>query len=123
MARAMVMRDARIELGGHDDRPAQVEVVPFSAVSRLTRMALWGTTWVGGTLATLALTFDPFVASFPFVLGGAFTWKAFRNRFRVLRFHGECPRCLTPLTLEPGSAIALPAALVCYHCHHEPRLV
>jgi hypothetical protein len=123
MATVMTMRDARIELGGHDARPARVEVEAFTVLSRATRTVLWGMTWVGGTLATLVFTFDPFVASFPFVLGGAFTWKAFRNRFRVRAFAGECPRCLTPLTLEPGSAISLPAALVCYHCHHEPRLV
>jgi hypothetical protein len=114
---------ARILLRGHDSRPAHLEVVRFSPLGWAMRTTGYVGAWMTGTLASFALTWDPFVTLVPFAVGMAYAWRAFRGRYLVRAFRGECPRCETPLEVKTGAKIALPHALVCYHCHHEPLLV
>lgn len=113
---------ARILLGGHTTRPAHLEAVRYPFWARTLRTLAHAVAWVGSTWLTLVFTFDPFVASFPFVLGGAFTWRSWKGRFRVAAFRGECPRCRRELELREGSKIDLPHSMTCYNCHHEPEL-
>lgn len=113
----------RLVLRGHAPAEAELAAERFSVWARLLRTAGACLAWLGSTALTLVLTFDPFVASFPFVLGGAFTYRSWRGRYRVLRFRGACPRCGGDLELPPGSRIRFPHPLVCYGCHHEPELV
>lgn len=113
---------AVVHLRGHVATPAHLEVSRFPRLAWLARIARYAVGWLGTTWLTLVLTFDPFVASFPFVIGLGLVYRAVRGRYRVNAFHGVCPRCATTLELEPGTKIPLPYPLVCYSCHHEPEL-
>ena len=113
---------ARVLLGGHASRPAHLVAVRYPFWARAGRTLAYAAGWLLSTAGTLAFTFDPFVASFPFVLGISLTYRSWKGRFRVEAFRGECPRCGLELPLKPGSRIDLPHALVCYNCHHEPEL-
>ena len=114
---------AWVVLPGHRDAPAWLHVVRYSAAARLYRTVLYAGMWIGGSVAMFFITlFDPFMTGIPFLLGGMATYRAWRGRFRVTGFRGACPRCETPIALKPGSRIASPHPLVCYHCHHEPAL-
>jgi hypothetical protein len=119
---AMVEASAVVHLRGHGTRPARLDVIRYSPVAWLTRVLRYAFGWLGATFATLVITFDPFVASFPFVIGLGYLYRTIRGRYAVRHFEGECPRCSTPLTLKPGAKIPLPLDLVCYACHHEPEL-
>ncbi len=122
-AEAMPVPTAQVVLGGHQGRPARLEVMRYSHGWRFARTVAAVLAWWGSTVATLVFTFDPFVASFPLLLGCGMVWKSWRGRFRVEAFDGACPRCETRLEVKSGSRISLPHPLVCYHCHHEPVLV
>ena len=115
---------AWIELPGHRDAPAVLEVVEFSVAARTARtvglFAAWGTL----TATTFFVTiFDPFMTSMPLVIGAVAVYRSWRGRYRVRRFQGSCPRCGTALQLEEGAKVGVPHPLVCYDCHHEPRLM
>ncbi|MDB4951937.1 MAG: hypothetical protein JWM27_4586 [Gemmatimonadetes bacterium] len=113
---------AWVVLGGHPSRPALLELSRLSPWAWAARTAGLLALWAGGSIATFALTFDPFLTALPFFMVGAVVWRAFRGRYRVYAFRGDCPRCGHALTVKPGTAIGLPHPLVCYQCHHEPRL-
>jgi len=113
---------AVVHLRGHAPRPAHLEVGRFPLLAWLARVARYAAGWLGGTWFILAITFDPFVASFPFVIGLGFLVRTVRGRYHVHAFRGECPRCSTALELPSGSKIPLPYPLVCLSCHHEPEL-
>lgn len=113
---------AIVHLGGHAATPAVLEVTRFRTLGWFGRVLGHVVLWLGGSWLTLAITFDPFVASFPFVIGLGYLYRTIRGRYRVHRFEGTCPRCEGALTLERGSKIPLPYGLVCYRCHHESEL-
>ena len=113
---------AVIHLRGHGSTPAVLSVSRYSAVAWIVRIARYVAGWLGVSTATLIITFDPFVASFPFVIGLGYVYRTVRGRYHVRHFEGRCPRCATTLALKPGSKIPLPYDLVCYSCHHEPEL-
>jgi len=114
---------AWIILPGHPDVPARLRVVAYSIVARAWRTGMAVVMWIASTLAMFFVTmFDPFLTGIPLLVGGVMTLRAWRGRYRVTEFDGRCPRCAEPITLEPGSRIASPHRLVCYHCHHEPQL-
>lgn len=113
---------ARIVLGGHPSRPARLVARRYPGWARLARTLALAVLWAGSTVGTLVFTFDPFVATFPLVLGGSLVYRSWKGRFRVEEFQAACPRCGEELRLEPGSRINLPHPMVCYHCHHEPEL-
>jgi hypothetical protein len=116
------MQKATIWLWGHERRTAELQVVRYSPLKWAARILLFTMIWIIGSAATLIMTFDPFVASFPFVLGIGLVYHGVRGRFRVLSFAGSCPRCANDLHLKPGSKIPLPHRLDCFHCHFEPEL-
>jgi hypothetical protein len=114
---------AWIVLAGHPDAPAHLSVERYSRVARLYRTALFAILWIGSTVATFFVTiFDPFMTSMPLLVGAMLTYRSWRSRFRVMEFHGACPRCHQSIALKAGSKIGSPHHLVCYHCHHEPDL-
>jgi hypothetical protein len=113
---------ARIVLGGHPSRPARLVARRYPGWARLARTLAFVVLWIASTVGTLVFTFDPFVASLPFLMGISFVYRSWKGRFRVEEFEAACPRCGEELKLEPGSKIDLPHPLVCYSCHHEPEL-
>lgn len=113
---------AVVHLRGHAATPAHLDVERFPLLAWVARIVRYVVGWLGTTWLTLVLTFDPFVASFPFVIGMGLVYRTVRGRYRVNAFRGVCPRCSTELKLDPGSKIPLPYPLVCYACHHEPEL-
>ncbi|HEX2211638.1 MAG TPA: hypothetical protein VHG93_28380 [Longimicrobium sp.] len=114
---------AWIVLAGHPDAPAHVKVVGYSRVARLWRTTWYAFLWITSTIGTFFITiFDPFMTSMPLFVGAVMTYRSWRGRFRVMEFHGACPRCREPIDLKPGSKIGTPHHLVCYSCHHEPDL-
>jgi hypothetical protein len=114
---------AWIILPGHRDAPARLTVERYSAFARFYRTMLYGLMWIGGTVATLLVTLgDPFVTCIPFFVGAVMTYRSWLAKYRVMDFHGACPRCQTALPLKPGTKIGSPHHLVCYSCHHEPDL-
>ena len=114
--------NAVVHLRGHSPTPAHLEVGRFPFLAWVGRIARYTVGWLGSSWLTLVLTFDPFVASFPFVIGGGLLYRTVRGRYRVYAFRGVCPRCSGELELKPGSKIPLPYPFVCYRCHHEPEL-
>jgi hypothetical protein len=113
---------ARIHLFGHPSKPAHLEVAVYPGWARLARTIGFLLAWIVGSTLTLVFTFDPFVASFPFTIGGWLVYRSWRGRYRVHAFRGACPRCDQQLAVPPGSKIDLPYSLVCYQCHFEPEL-
>lgn len=113
---------AVVHLRGHAPVPARLQVIRVPLWAWAARLARYVVGWLASTWLTLIFTFDPFVASFPFVIGLGLVYRTARGRYRVDAFEGACPRCSTALGLEPGSKIPLPFPLVCYACHHEPEL-
>ncbi len=114
---------ARIFLRGHGSVAAQVEVVEYPKGIWLLRTLGYVVLWWLWTTATLLFTFDPFIASFPFVIGLALVYKSWKGRYQINAFRGSCPRCGEELQIKAGTKVTLPHPLVCYHCHHEPELV
>jgi hypothetical protein len=117
-----LMRGATVRLRGHQSRAAHLDIVSYPVWAWVCRLLALSVLWLGSTALTLLVTFDPFVASFPFVIGLGFVYRAWNARYRVNSFRGHCPRCENELTIRPGSKIDLPHPLVCYSCHHEPEL-
>jgi len=114
---------AFVSLRGYGTVPAHLEVSRFPLLAWMARVVFFTVCWIGGTVATLVFTFDPFVASFPFVLGLGLVHGGVRGRYRVHAFHGVCPSCREPLAIREGSKISLPHPMNCYVCHHEPELI
>lgn len=113
---------AIVHLRGHAPTVAHLEFTRYGTAAWIGRIAGRVAGWLVSSAATLVVTFDPFVASFPFVIGLGLVYRAVRGRYRVHRFHGICPRCAGALSVKPGSSIPLPYPLVCYGCHHEGEL-
>ena len=114
---------AWIILPGHPEVPAHLSVRRYSRLARLSRTIWYAFLWMISTLGTVVITMgDPFITGIPLFVGGVMTYKSWGGRFRVMEFHGACPRCHEPIALKPGSKIGSPHHLVCYHCHHEPDL-
>ena len=113
---------ARIVLFGYPSNPAHLEVIAYPGWARLVRTAGAVAVWFASTALAVVLTFDPFIASFPFAIGAWTTYRNWRGRYRVQAFHAACPRCARALEVKPGSKIDLPHSLVCYGCHFEPEL-
>jgi len=118
----MSITTAVIHLRGHGTTAAEVEITRYSPLVWLGRVLGYVAAWIGGTFATLVITFDPFVASFPLVIGLGYSYQAVRGRYRVDHFEGACPRCHEHIRVRPGSRIPIPHSLVCFNCHHEPEL-
>jgi hypothetical protein len=118
------MEDAAavVHLRGHGMRPAEIQVTKYSRVAWLGRIVRYVFGWVAATLGTLVITFDPFVASFPLVIGLGLIYQTVRGRYHVHRFRGACPRCGQEIEIRAGSKIPIPYGLDCFSCHHEPEL-
>ncbi|MBB4638196.1 hypothetical protein [Longimicrobium terrae] len=122
-ARPAAHANALIVLAGHADAPAHLSVVRATGWSRVRRTAIFATAWISGSITMFIITlFDPFMTALPFLIGAWMTGKSWSGRYRVMSFEGACPRCHHPIQLKPGARIAAPHPLVCYHCHHEPKL-
>jgi hypothetical protein len=113
---------ATLWIWGHRRVEAHLEVERYPLWAWVARVAAFILAWALGTFLTLILTFDPFIATFPFVVGIGLVHRAFRGRYRVNAFSGTCPRCDNALDLKPGSKISLPHRLDCFRCHFEPEL-
>ncbi|WP_420128840.1 hypothetical protein [Longimicrobium sp.] len=114
---------AWIILPGHADAPAHLSVQRYSRLARLSRTMWYAFVWMISSVGMLLVSIgDPFLTAIPFFTGAVLTYKTWGGRFRVMEFHGSCPRCQEPIQLKPGSKIGSPHHLVCYNCHHEPDL-
>lgn len=117
-------RSAFVVLPGHPDTRAKVEVEAVTLAARVARTAGMGALWGSITVATFFITmFDPFMTSLPTLVGTMAVYRSWRGRFRVRGFEAACPRCGTEIRMKPEVCVSLPHPLVCYACHHEPRLV
>jgi hypothetical protein len=114
--------NATLRIWGHARVAARLDVDRYPFWAWVGRITLFTGVWKVGTLLTLVITFDPFVAMFPFVLGIGLIYHGVKGRYRVRQFRGVCPRCRNELELKPGSKIALPHRLDCFRCHFEPEL-
>lgn len=115
---------ARIVLPGHEDTVARVDVDEVSFGARVTRTMVMAAVWATITTATFLITmFDPFMTSLPALVGTMAVYRGWKGRFQVRSFRGGCPRCGADIQLKPNSRVSVPHPLVCYACHHEPKLV
>lgn len=119
----MIAPPAILQLPGHEAQPARVEMVYRRTSGRLTRAILslvvfWG-------LIPIVFFIPPHLpwALAAFVLGLYFAWSNLKGSFVVRNFEGNCPRCGSKLDIKPGTKVSLPHKMVCYHCHHEPKLL
>jgi len=120
---ASLVPTARVVLGGHPSLAAHLEATLYPAWARVVRTLAFVAFWIGSTVFTMVLTFDPFVSALPFFLSGSLVYRSWKGKYRVAAFQGACPRCATELQVKPGSRISLPHPLVCYQCHRESELV
>lgn len=114
---------AILRLPGHEPTPAQARVIYRPRSLRLSRAILslalfWG-------LAPVVFFIPPHL---PWVLtalafGVYFAYANWTGTYEVRTFEGTCPRCGSVLEIKPGNKISLPHKMVCYRCHHEPRLL
>jgi len=123
-ANEMMALGARLVLPGHADTVARVDVDAVSFGARVTRTMMMGAAWGTITTAVFLITlFDPFMTSLPALVGSMSVYRSWRGRFQVRSFRGGCPRCGAEIQLKPNSRVSAPHPLVCYACHHEPKLV
>jgi hypothetical protein len=119
---AMEGATAVVHLRGHGATSAEIQLTKYSLGSWVARILRYVFGWIAATLVTLVITFDPFVASFPFVIGLGFIYHTVRGRYHVHHFRGVCPRCGQEIEVRSGSKIPIPYGLDCFNCHHEPEL-
>jgi hypothetical protein len=113
---------ATLHIWGHQRVPARLDVERYPLWAWIARIACFAAAWIVTSVLTLVITFDPFIASFPFAIGLGLVYRAIRGRYRVREFAGTCPRCESALELKPGSKINLPHRMDCFRCHFEPEL-
>jgi hypothetical protein len=113
---------ATIRLWGHGRVDARLVVDRYPGWAWAARIVGFSLIWTVGTIVTLIVTFDPFVACFPLVLGAGLVYRGVRGRYTVREFEGHCPRCRSTLDLPAGSKIPLPLVVPCYSCHFEPQI-
>lgn len=58
----------------------------------------------------------------PILVGGAWFYQAWKRRYRVAWFRGNCPRCFSELTIPPDSWVAFPYRIDCMTCHFDPEV-
>jgi hypothetical protein len=115
---------ARIVLPGHADTVARVDVREVAFGARVTRTLVLAAVWGSITTAVFFITvFDPFMTSLPALVGTMSVYRSWRGRIQVRSLLGVCPRCGADIRLKPNSRVSAPHPLVCYACHHEPKLV
>jgi hypothetical protein len=108
---------------GHGRVPVHLEIERYPTWAWILRVTLRVIGWIVITALTLIITFDPFIASFPFVIGIGLIYSSIRGRYLVRSFNGNCPACAKALALAPGSKINLPHELTCFGCHFAPELI
>jgi hypothetical protein len=115
---------ARIVLPGHADTEARVEMEAITLQRRALRTLMLAAAWGTLTTAVFFITiFDPFMTSMPALVGAASVWRGWRGRYQLRAFAARCPRCSAEIALRRNARVGHSHPLVCYSCHHEPRLV
>lgn len=116
--------NARIVLPGHADTAARVRVDAVAPGTRWARTLVLAGVWGSIATATFFVTvFDPFMTSMPVLVGAVTVYRSWRGRWLLRAFQAPCPRCGADLRVTPNARVATEHALVCYECHHEPRLI
>jgi hypothetical protein len=115
--------NAILRLWGHGRVRVHLEVERYPTWAWCLRVILRIVAWVVVTTLTLIMTFDPFIASFPCVIGIAVIYRSVRGRYLVRSFRGSCPACAKELVIATGAKIDLPHVLTCFGCHFEPELL
>jgi len=114
--------EGTLSLFGFPDTDASVNVLPRSARWRGTRAAIF---WGGALLFAPAFALVP--PHVPWVvailgIGGFLGSRKWRERYTVVGFRGECPKCGKPLSVRPGTPLKPIMSVGCEGCHHESRL-
>jgi hypothetical protein len=111
---------ARLSIFGAAPTPVTVTLLPLSAGRRLARaLAVLAACWVAAALAV----FIP-VAHFLLVPALALAGPIgavirFRERQRVLRVHGTCPRCGREQDFVPGASMGRQPTVDCPACFNR----
>jgi len=111
-----------LSLFGFPARGAVLQVLPRSTAWRGTRASAF---FGGGLLMAPILgvlpPHAPWVAG-ALGLGGFFGIRKWRERFTLMSFHGECPKCGGALGLRKGIPLRAELSVPCEGCHHDSRL-
>lgn len=115
--------NAWVRLPGHEAVAAHADVDHRNRRTRIVRSIVA----LGATLVITPIVFilPPHIPWMVIALvwGGYTAHQQWRGEFVVRSFEGVCPRCHSPLVIEPGTKIRLPHQVDCFNCHHEPTLV
>lgn len=117
-----IAASARLQLAGHEPRPASLAVTYRTPKTRATRAIL---SLLGFWALVPVVFFIPPHAPWALAAFGAgifFAHRQWNGEYVVHHFEGPCPRCDSPLSLPDQARISLPHAMVCYQCHHHPVL-
>jgi len=111
-----------LSLFGFPSTPASLELLPRSTGWRASRAAALAG---AGLLTAVAVGLIPPHA--PWVVaalgtGGVLGWRKWRERFTILSFEGNCPKCGEALNVAPGTPLRPIMSVPCEGCHHDPRL-
>lgn len=99
-------------------------------VGVLSRTSSWRRLRAGGYF-TAGLVLAPVVGMVPphapwalgaLGMGGFLGMRKLRERFTVVSFRGECPKCGGDLPLTPGIPLRVEMSVPCEGCHHDSRL-
>ncbi len=111
-----------LSLFGFPKTEARVDAVARSARWRGVRAAAY---WGGALLIAPAVVLVP--PHVPWVVGvlgvgGMLGTRKWRERYTLVGFQGECPKCRRELSLRAGTPLKPVMSVGCDECHHECRL-
>lgn len=116
------MVPARLSLRGHEPQPAALSLDFRPPRTRAIRaIGILVGFWILTPIVALLPPHIPW-ALLAFFAGIYFAIRQWRGEYEVGSFDGKCPRCSSPLKLEPGARIKIPYQMACYQCHHHPLL-
>ena len=115
--------EGTISLFGFPSIEAHMKVRPRSRSWRWTRAGLfWGLGLLIAPAVGLVPPHAPWVVA-ALGVGGFMGTRKWKERYTVLSFQGECPRCGGKLTLKSGTPLRPAMTLPCEGCNHDSRLV
>lgn len=114
--------EGTLSLFGFQSTRARLDVLPRSLAWRLTRASAF---WAGGLVLAPAVGLVPPHAPWAVAalgIGGIMGVRKWRERFTLLSFQGDCPKCGAPLSLKSGTPVRLMMTVPCVECNHDSRL-
>ncbi|MGW8266844.1 MAG: hypothetical protein ACWGSQ_10780 [Longimicrobiales bacterium] len=111
-----------LNLFGFPPRKATLGVLPRSRGWRALRAsAFFGAGLLLAPLVGVVPPHAPWAAG-ALGFGGFFGIRKWRERFTIVSFRGNCPRCGKPVGIQAGTALRSTLPVPCDGCHYDAHL-